>query len=843
MRNSARLTTQLAAAALVVGTTGLTAAAPAVATSSGGIVRLAGDVLPQLASYTDLGPTATSRHMQLDITIARPNPAGEQALYHALYTPGSGSYHDFLTPAEFDSEFGVSQATFDAASGFATSHGLTVTSAPGSRDLLVLDGTVGQVEKTFGVSIHNFRGDGTTFYANTTGPLVPAGLSITGVVGLNSKLGMHLFHNGPKSPMPSGTPHGTAPAQDTCAAGTCTGLTTPQDLWSIYDQPGGAGADPNGNTTVDFGQGQQMAVFGEGQTDPVIANLRTFERLHKLPQVPIQVVHTDGKQVSYNDNSGEIEWDLDTQASTGMSPDVLDEVLYFGHDLSDQSVLNVFNTWADDPHGPLQANASYGECEENPAGDALGSTPAAFSAGQMFTLASESALAKANMEGRTLFSSAGDTGSSCPVVPAATLNGVTNEVVPIVNYPASSPHAVDVGGTVLYGADTNPTQRQLEYTWTYTGGGTSFVFAKPGYQDGIANIAGVCDYSPGGGTENVGKPCRGAPDVAAQSGDILTNGYGIVADGETNYPGGGTSLSSPLWMGMWNRVQATAPKQNGRNAGLGFANETLYRQFNSANGSRDFFDIGGSAKSPPAGNGFYISTPGWDYTSGMGAPDVTNLAQDINGTTTPTNPKLPKQPPSSGSGSTTRASACDPLFTDPSGDDAYLAGSNTGGNPQLDILSGNMEVSADGSTLRTFTTIDNLTKDPAAATPGVPTGGTANEYYFLWSYAGTTYFTNAEVDTTTGTVSYSDGTVSGSQYSTVHSGDTGSFTTGPNGVVEVDVPLANVGSPPTGASLTGPGAQTKVLEGTTATGGLIEAADSAGPHYDYTVGETCSTLG
>ena len=77
------------------------------------------------------------------------------------------------------------------------------------------------------------------------------------------------------------------------------------------------------------------------------------------------------------------------------------------------------------------------------------------------------------MEGRTLFSSAGDTGSSCPLVPAATLNGVTNEAAPVDNYPASSPNAVDVGGTVLYTNPTKPVTRAQEYTWTYSGGGTS----------------------------------------------------------------------------------------------------------------------------------------------------------------------------------------------------------------------------------------------------------------------------------------------------------------------------------------------------------------------------------
>ncbi len=826
-RRTARHCALLTAAALLTGTAvGLNAGTAQAASTP--MTRLAGDVLSQLHTWTDLGPTSTSRQIQLDITIARPDTAAESAYYNALYTKGSSDYHQFLTPAQFDARFGVSQANFDAVRNFATAHGLTVASSTGSRDLLVLGGTVAQVEKTFAVTLRNYRTSGKTYYANTAGPQVPSGLGITGVIGLNNKLGSHLYHNGPDNPVPSTATHGVKPAQDTCQGGTCIGLTTPQDLWSIYKQPGGATAKPIGNKTVDFGQGQKMAVFGEGQTAPVITNLRTFERLHGLPRIPINVVHTDGTKVKYNDDAGEVEWDLDTQSSTGMSPDVESETLYFGHDLSDQSVLNVFNKWADDPNGPLQANASYGECEENPAGDQLGTTPAAFSAGQMYTLASEAALKKAVMEGRTLFSSAGDTGSSCPLVAAATLNGLTNSVVPIVNYPASSPNAVDVGGTVLYGTDSTTPQRALEYSWTYTGGGTSFVFAKPSWQDGITNIAGVCDYSPGGGTTNVGQPCRGVPDVAAQSGDVASNGYGIVAEGETSYPGGGTSLSSPLWMGMWTRVQAAAKAVKGKFVGNGFASPTLYAQFKGAHGAADFTDIGGGTTSPPAGNGFYVSTPGWDYTSGMGSPNVATLATNIDGSITPKNPVLPKQP---SAGATTRKNGCTPLFTDPAGDDSYPLGTSSGGNPQLDILSGNISYNATTKQLRVLTTINNLSTSQAS-----PAGG-GNEYYFPWSYKGVTYFANAEVDST-GAVTYHDGTLAGSQYTNAHT-DTGHFGSGKNGVVEIDVPVANVGSPPSGATLVGPGAQTKVLVGTGQTGGLIETADSGGPQYDYVMGQHC----
>ena len=71
-------------------------------------------------------------------------------------------------------------------------------------------------------------------------------------------------------------------------------------------------------------------------------------------------------------------------------------------------------------------------------------------------------------------------------------------------------------------------------------------------------------------TGSPGVMCRGVPDVAAQSGDILTNGYSIYGSGGWS-SGGGTSLSSPLWLGMWARVQGAA----GHN--LGFAAPLIYR--------------------------------------------------------------------------------------------------------------------------------------------------------------------------------------------------------------------------------------------------------------------------
>ncbi len=478
MRRSARLSACVAAATLVAGAcVGLAEAAPAGATS---LIRLRGDVVPKLVSYTDLGASAQTERIQVDVSIARPNPAAEQAAFAAMYTPGSPTFHHFLTPAQFDAQYGVAQATFEAVRAFATAHGLTVANATGSRELIVLDGTVAQVQQTFGVTLHDYRGDGKTFYANTRGPLVPAGLPITGVIGLNNKLGSHLFHNGPDNPMPSnatsrrdagsghlrgrhvhGAHHPAGPVGHLRAAGRFGRQPDRQPHRRLRPGPGDGG----------LRRGPDRSRHREP------AHLRAAAR----PAAPARRCRarrrcTASPTTTTAARSSGISTPRPRPACRRTRSS---EVLYFGHDLSDQSVLNVFNTWADDPNGPLQANASYGECEENPLGDVAGiDRRGVLGRRDVHACQRGGAAARPTMEGRTLFSSTGDTGSSCPVVPAATLNGVdqrgrapSTTTPPRVRTPSASA-----------GRWSTPARRRapdasraLEYTWTYTGGGTSFV--------------------------------------------------------------------------------------------------------------------------------------------------------------------------------------------------------------------------------------------------------------------------------------------------------------------------------------------------------------------------------
>ena len=194
----------------------------------------------------------------------------------------------------------------------------------------------------------------------------------------------------PKGPGQPGNPT----QQGQCVAGVCTGLLGPTGLWSVYDQP-----------SSDYGQGETIGIIGEGRTDDVIKALRRFEATRKLPVVPVQVYWTDPGPKT--DDGGRVEWELDTQASTGMAPYVSQVRLYFGSDLSVATLATTLQTWASDPYGSHQANASLGLCEDNPALDGL-LGPAQEASGF--------ALSQAAVEGRAFFASSGDTGAGCAIV-------------------------------------------------------------------------------------------------------------------------------------------------------------------------------------------------------------------------------------------------------------------------------------------------------------------------------------------------------------------------------------------------------------------------------------------
>jgi len=588
-------------AASVNATGAVQKAAPAVSASTGWHV-LASDVIPNLAKVQELGSMSPSQRIQVGVALTNPNAAAEAAAARAVYDPASSGYHHFYTPAQWAARFSVAKSTYTGVASQLTSQGLAVVYSAPTRDYLTLSGTVAQVERTFGVSLNTYAlKGGQTFHANAQAPRVPNGVSaVLGMESLSTQL--------PKHSAPVQSPQQTGP----CVQGTCIGLVTASDLWSIYGMP-----------ATNRGRGQKIAVIGEGDMSVPVSDLRTWEARQSpaaLPQVPVKEISIADDQT---DTSGLLEWDLDTQAATGMAPDVEELDLYFTQSLG--VVQGALNAWANDANGPLQANASFSGCES--LNLALGSIQA-----------EDSIFQQAAAEGRTLFAASGDTGGSCTVL---TGNGILNTVVPQVGYPASSNWVVAVGGTELFASSGSNPHRVLEKAWEYTGGGTSLVEEAQPWQKGISVVAGRCavdnTIAPRVSPSDPAPVCRGVPDVAAMSGDTLFNQYDITSGGSANF-GAGTSLSSPLWVGMWTRVQAAAPA-----GGLGFAAPKLYAQSTNATADpNDFFDVSVGS------NGQFTALPrnpadpsGWDYVSGLGVANVGNLMSDLTGSLTPSNTSAP----------------------------------------------------------------------------------------------------------------------------------------------------------------------------------------------------------
>jgi pseudomonalisin len=629
------------------------------------------DVLA-LGYATNLGSASPSQVMSIGFGLKDPHAAGEAALARAQQDPASANYQHFLTPSQFDSRFGASKTAFDRTLAWLKRGGATVLETSGARDYVEVSATVKQIDSLLGTKINRYRAKGITFLANSTPPSVPAHLGVLAIVGLNTlehpTTPLENAHKGTPAPGSSVLGLSTAPASLPSIPGEGTLTNTiqnvlgsmpsvpgvqdiplnrhlslpaasvptipaelsPQDMWSIYDMP-----------QDNMGQGQSIAIMGSGDSSTTVKDLAVFEQEHSLPKVAVQVTDIP-KDGDFSDTGGNVEWELDTQASTGVAPDVKKVHLYFAEHLIDPDVEADFVKWIDDPSGPKQANASFGECETTPANATLESTiPTQFNnnedqnamygtgAPDALEPVAEQTLEQGVLEGRTLFAATGDTGSSCPVLvlgpDAGAGNGVANQGVPIVNYPAASPHVVAVGGTVLYPDGGNPPQRALEYPWPYSGGGQSFFIPEPAFQQGDSNVNRPCLSDVSGNPNTSGGTCRGIPDVADESGDIATSSYDIYSDelGGASAEGG-TSLSSPLMVGMWTRIQAASRR------GTGFADPLIYKiAENATDYARDFNDYSAGT------NGFYQATPGWDYVSGWGTPVLTPFMTDVDGRTTP----------------------------------------------------------------------------------------------------------------------------------------------------------------------------------------------------------------
>jgi subtilase family serine protease len=307
------------------------------------------------------------------------------------------------------------------------------------------------------------------------------------------------------------------------------------------------------------------------------------------------------------------EFDMDSQSSTGIAGDVKGLYFYNMGELYESEIVQAFSHWVTDDVAQV-ASASFGECEFQAALD-----------GGM--IAEDSVLTQAVVQGQTLFSSAGDEGSTCG------LTIITNGVVPAVGppqaeYPAASPWVMGVGGTTLF-PHPDATYGQ-EIAWYAGGGGVSFFEGPPFWTNG-ASPGMVPVWSSIGGPGIVPlagyQSGRTVPDVSMDA-DAQISPISCYFGGSIG-GNGGTSLSSPLAAGVFARLQSRHNNQ------LGNAGPALYGNYlafggglgavnKPANGSVDA-DVAGFHDVLAGANGDYQATPGYDMVTGMGSLNINRL--------------------------------------------------------------------------------------------------------------------------------------------------------------------------------------------------------------------------
>ncbi len=459
-----------------------------------------------------------------------------------------------LTPDQFAATYGATAADTQAVASYLTGAGFSNVSVEPNNLFVTADGTAAQAESAFNTSLVSYSVNGATVFANATAAQVPAALSsVASVLGLNDAAKMNL----PTKKADTGIPNYLM-------------SYTPQGFWKAYDA-----------TTAPTGARTPIAIFAEGDLTGTLSDLRTEETADGLAKVPVTVVKVG---LSSPDTAGADEWDMDTQFSTGMAGGVSRLYLYDTTSLTDADITLEFSRFASDDKAKA-GSASFGECEYQ-----------AYLDGSM--IAMDNVFAEAAVQGQTVFASSGDTGGFCPVVPD---NGVPAGA-PDVNYPASSPYVVSAGGTTLL--TNSDGSYDQEAAWVAGGGGPSLFEYQPSWQTGIAPpTASTC-------VEYVACVGKTLPDVAMDADP--ESGANVYVDG-TPEGVGGTSLSSPLTLGVWARLESAHGNK------LGFAAPPLY----AAHGSAGFHDVTLGDTGP------YPALPGYDFATGLGTFDVAQMVTAI----------------------------------------------------------------------------------------------------------------------------------------------------------------------------------------------------------------------
>src|SRR5581483_11972973 len=538
------------------------------------------------------GNLEASRRLDLAIGLPLRNRQALTNLLRDLSDPSSPNFRRYLTPDQFAASFGPSKEDYQAVIDFATAHGLTVRAQHPNRTLLDARGTVRDIEKTFHVHLRTYQHptEARAFFAPDAEPSLDLTTPLLAISGLNDYTRPRPQIHAPKQPLtPRPQPLGGGGSSG--GGGGGSEGTGPDGSYMGYDFAAAYAPD-----VVSDGQGQSVGLFELSGYSA--ADINDYVDEAGLPgTVRVQPIYIDGFNGDDQNIDYSFEVTADIEMAISMAPNLDNVWVYEGptplyeapletnyvqYASTTAQINDVFNRMATDDLAK-QLSCSY-EMDIN------ASTLQIY---QQFTA-----------QGQSLFQGSGDAGAYASVVDS----------------PADEPYLTVVGGTTLSVASDGTWQGETVWLTPASqdpllgdtpeeasGGGVSLTYPIPVWQQGISMSA------------NQGSTTmRNIPDVAmvANNVDVV---WGNDYIGQSfDFPEGGTSLSTPLWVAF----TALANEQAAANgqATVGFANPALYAIAKSTNYHSCFHDVTTGNDYTPNSPSKYAATTGYDLCTGWGSP-------------------------------------------------------------------------------------------------------------------------------------------------------------------------------------------------------------------------------
>jgi kumamolisin len=517
-------------------------------------------------------------HDEISVTIhlrrRRDAPILPDQEYWTRIPPGQRTY---ASRADFAKSYGAAEADIDRVTSFAHGHGLQIREVDPAQRVVVISGSIGQINKAFGVELNTYEAGGRTFRGREGYIHLPEDLghAVQGVFGLDNR---RMSRRSAKSA-----------ASKSAADATLS----PRDVAKVYNFPP---VPKNINEqTIGLFQFSDPVTIGTCGYRP--SDIAEYFGSHKgigpgvaSPRLVDVVVAGHGNRPGGADD---VEVTLDIAIAGAVAQGA--------------RIAVYFSTW--DENGWIRAfkRAVYPR-KDDPAPSVISISwmwPEFEALGNLtWSAAAIEAVSETCQEaaafGITIIAASGDQGSQCQIP-----DGRAH-----VYYPQSDPWVTCCGGTAIKPVPGKPLSPTFfkETTWNdngATGGGISEHFAVPSWQKTARVPASV---NPGN------RKGRGIPDIAG-----FANGYAIVHSGARLENQCGTSEAAPHYAGLIAIINAML------NDRVGYLNPTLY-QLGGTNVFRDIADGGSNARDSAPG---YTAGRGWDCCTGWGSINGRKLVDRI----------------------------------------------------------------------------------------------------------------------------------------------------------------------------------------------------------------------